>query len=99
MYLFEMYVFTEKQNNEEGGVSGSGEEKTGEPDSCTDDEKQSRLNHGRHCPRKRYNTSCRTKGCVEHPEKLAYDTFNQSGKCLVPGGSNVTWNFRKSSAL
>ncbi|KAJ8722169.1 hypothetical protein PYW08_004571 [Mythimna loreyi] len=35
----------EKQNNEEGGVSGSGEEKTGEPDSCTDDEKQSRLNH------------------------------------------------------
>ncbi|XP_022837780.1 sarcolemmal membrane-associated protein [Spodoptera litura] len=35
----------EKQNNEEGGVSGSGEDKTGEPDSCTDDEKQSRLNH------------------------------------------------------
>ncbi|XP_049693853.1 sarcolemmal membrane-associated protein [Helicoverpa armigera] len=35
----------EKQNNEEVGVGGSGEEKTGEPDSCTDDEKQSRLNH------------------------------------------------------
>ncbi|KAH9627876.1 hypothetical protein HF086_015320 [Spodoptera exigua] len=35
----------EKQNNEEGSVSGSGEDKTGEPESCTDDEKQSRLNH------------------------------------------------------
>lgn len=29
-------------------MSGSGEDKTGEPDSCTDDEKQSRLNHGNH---------------------------------------------------
>ncbi|XP_028166199.1 sarcolemmal membrane-associated protein [Ostrinia furnacalis] len=35
----------EKQQAEEGGVGGSGEEKSGEPDSCTDDEKQSRLNH------------------------------------------------------
>ncbi|KAL4715464.1 hypothetical protein ACJJTC_015367, partial [Scirpophaga incertulas] len=37
----------EKQETEGdvGNVGGSGEEKTGEPDSCTDDEKQSRLNH------------------------------------------------------
>ncbi|KAG6452777.1 hypothetical protein O3G_MSEX007796 [Manduca sexta] len=35
----------EKQQAEEGGVSGSGEEKSADVESCTDDEKQSRLNH------------------------------------------------------
>ncbi|XP_075977477.1 sarcolemma associated protein isoform X2 [Anticarsia gemmatalis] len=36
----------EKQHTEESEESASsGEEKSGEPDSCTDDEKQSRLNH------------------------------------------------------
>ncbi|KPJ08546.1 Sarcolemmal membrane-associated protein [Papilio machaon] len=34
----------EKEETEDG-VSGSAEEKTEEPDTCTDDEKQSRLNH------------------------------------------------------
>lgn len=36
---------TEKLEAEEDGVGGSCEEKSNEPDSCTDDEKQSRLNH------------------------------------------------------
>ncbi|CAB3220690.1 unnamed protein product [Arctia plantaginis] len=35
----------EKQNTEDSGESGSGEDKNSDPESCTDDEKQSRLNH------------------------------------------------------
>ncbi|CAG9786825.1 unnamed protein product [Diatraea saccharalis] len=48
IYIY-LYLI-EKQDEEEAEVSvgGSGEEKSGEPDSCTDDEKQSRLNHDGH---------------------------------------------------
>lgn len=48
MYLV-FFLFTEKEQSSdgEGGDDGvSGGEKAGEPESCTDDEKQSRLNHG-----------------------------------------------------
>ncbi|XP_013165037.1 PREDICTED: sarcolemmal membrane-associated protein [Papilio xuthus] len=41
-----LYNSDNKEKEEtEDGVSGSAEEKTEEPDTCTDDEKQSRLNH------------------------------------------------------
>ncbi|XP_013145046.1 PREDICTED: sarcolemmal membrane-associated protein [Papilio polytes] len=42
----DIYNSDNKEKEEaEDGVSGSAEEKTEEPESCTDDEKQSRLNH------------------------------------------------------
>ncbi|XP_049873117.1 sarcolemmal membrane-associated protein isoform X2 [Pectinophora gossypiella] len=43
--IYNLESRAEKQESEEGGVSGSGEDKPVEPAPCTDDEKQARLNH------------------------------------------------------
>ncbi|CAK1580397.1 unnamed protein product [Parnassius mnemosyne] len=64
----------EKQVTEEDGVEGSSEEKSEDPDSCTDDEKQSRLNHDQvH----EVESSSPLDGEL-HPDNNANSTYSES---------------------
>lgn len=64
----------EKQNTEDSGESGSGEDKTEDPDSCTDDEKQSRLNHD-----PGHETECSSPLDGElHADNNANSTYSES---------------------
>lgn len=64
----------EKQNTEDSEESGSVEEKSGEPDICTDDEKQSRLNHD---PDHEVESSSPLDGELR-PDNNANSTYSES---------------------
>ncbi|CAH0398276.1 unnamed protein product [Chilo suppressalis] len=78
----------EKQQAEEGdvGVGGSGEEKSGEPDSCTDDEKQSRLNNDGGHPENPSPLDGELR-----PDNNANSTYNESAAEDSPSKAGVEY--------